>query len=140
MLNSRPDDLTYFLAIATVAATKATCNRAQVGVALVKDRHCFVTGYNGAPPGKPHCIDVGVGCLMVDGHCVRTVHAEANAIAQAALHGHSTRGAIAYCTHEPCLPCSMLLESAGIVAVYWKHDYADHKRDAAQATTIPEPR
>ena len=81
--------------IAFTVAQRSTCDRAHVGAVLVRDRRMLTTGYNGAPAGLPHCDDVGH--LMVDGHCVRTLHAEQNAIIQAALHGVSTESATAVC-------------------------------------------
>src|SRR5215469_9814793 len=97
----------YFLDVARTVATRATCPRASVGAVLVRDDRILATGYNGAPARAAHCIEVG--CLMVNGHCVRPTHAEANAIAQGARHGVSFAGATAYVTHEPCLGCSKLL-------------------------------
>lgn len=78
------------MGITTQVAARSTCDRAQVGAVIVKDRRILTTGYNGAPAGLPHCDDIGH--LMVDGHCVRTLHAEQNAILQAALHGVSVQG------------------------------------------------
>jgi dCMP deaminase len=100
-LHQRPSWDDYFLQIAFTVAQRSTCDRAHVGCALVRDRRILTTGYNGAPAGLPHCDDVGH--LLVDGHCVRTLHAEQNALIQAALHGVSTEGATAYVTHQPCL-------------------------------------
>src|ERR1700737_2660224 len=109
--------------IARTVATRATCPRASVGVVLTRDKRILTTGYNGAPSGIPHCTDVG--CIMVDGHCQRATHAEANAIVQGPLHGGSTQGATAYCTHQPCAGCSKLLISAGIVRIVYADAYPD---------------
>jgi dCMP deaminase len=99
-----------------------TCSRAKVGCLIVRDGRIIMTGYNGSPPGEPHCIDVG--CQMVDGHCVRTTHAEANAIAFAAKEGISTRGAIimvyGWVTGGDlgiCHACEKLAKAAGILKI-----------------------
>lgn len=112
----------YWHAIARVVATRATCPRRSVGCVLVRDNRVLSTGYNGSPSGEPHCTDVG--CDMQHGHCVRTVHAEANAIAQAARHGVSVEGATAFVTLEPCGRCAALLRSAGVEVSYWAERYA----------------
>ena len=109
--------------IARTVATRATCPRARVGAVLTREHRILTTGYNGAPRGVPHCLDVG--CTMVDGHCLRATHAEANAIVQGALHGVSTQGATAYCTHQPCAGCTKLLISAGIVRIVYADAYPD---------------
>lgn len=111
----------YFMAIAHTVATRSTCNRAHVGCVLVKDRRILTTGYNGSLPGEPHCDDVGHD--MLGGHCRRTVHAEINAIAQAAKHGISVAGATAFVTHKPCPHCEKALLSAGIVEVEFDVNY-----------------
>src|SRR5512134_1119115 len=98
--------------IAHQVATRATCDRKHVGAVLVKNRTILSTGYNGSIPDAPHCDDVGH--LMEDGHCVRTVHAEVNAVVQAAKNGTAIDGAILYCNTFPCWPCFKLLASAGI--------------------------
>lgn len=109
--------------IARTVATRATCPRASVGCVLTRDRRILTTGYNGAPRGVAHCTEVG--CLMVNDHCQRTTHAEANAIVQAALHGVSLEGATAYCTHHPCVNCVKLFISAGIRQIVYSTPYAD---------------
>jgi len=109
--------------IARTVATRATCPRAEVGAVLTRAHRILTTGYNGAPRGVPHCTEVG--CTLVDGHCLRATHAEANAIVQAALHGVSLEGATAYCTHEPCAGCSKLLISAGVVRIVYRDAYPD---------------
>ena len=121
--DSRPDWDNYFLDIAFAVAERSTCDRAHVGAVLVRDRRILTTGYNGAPSGLPHCDDVGH--LMVDGHCVRALHAEQNAIIQAALHGISIGGATAYVTHQPCLTCAKMLINSGIVRVVYAGNYPD---------------
>jgi dCMP deaminase len=109
--------------IAFTVAQRSTCDRAHVGCVLVRDRRILTTGYNGSPAGLPHCDDVGH--LLVDGHCVRTLHAEQNAIIQAALHGVGIQNATAYVTHQPCLTCAKMLINAGISRVVYAGNYPD---------------
>ena|SRR5438128_343895 len=105
------DDM--FLAICKEVAKRGTCLRAQVGCLIVKDNRIISTGWNGSPPGKPHCFDVG--CIIENGHCIRTIHAETNAIGFAARYGISTEGADLLTTGWPlCLTCEKLAISAGI--------------------------
>lgn len=119
----RPSWDQYFMSITAQVATRSTCDRAQVGAVIVKDRRILTTGYNGAPAGLPHCDDVGH--LMVDGHCVRTLHAEQNAILQAALHGVSVQGGTVYVTHQPCLTCAKMIINAGLLRVVYAGAYPD---------------
>jgi len=109
----------YFMGIAERVATRSTCPRAHVGAVIVKDRHIISTGYNGAPHGLPHCTDEG--CITnAEGRCVRTVHAEVNAI----LHAREdVRGSIVYCTHHPCEACLNVLIQAGVARVIYKQSY-----------------
>lgn len=109
--------------IARTVATRATCPRASVGCVLVRDRRILTTGYNGSPRGVPHCTDAG--CILVNDHCQRTTHAEANAIVQGALHGINLSGSIAYCTHQPCVNCTKLFISAGVVRLVYETAYVD---------------
>jgi dCMP deaminase len=88
---------------------------------LVLDKRILTTGFNGSPAGQEHCDESGH--LIVDGHCVRTIHAETNAIIQAALHGVSTRGATCYVTHLPCINCTKVLINAGIVRIVYGEAY-----------------
>ena len=111
----------YFLKICSAVSERATCDRAHVGCLLVQDGHIISTGFNGSPVGQPHCDDVGH--QMLDGHCIRTVHAEANAIIQAALHGVSTYGAVCYLTHFPCYSCAKMLVNAGVIKVVYHQIY-----------------
>lgn len=115
----------YFLQIAFLIATRATCDRKHVGAVIVRDREILATGYNGSIGGTPHCDDVGH--LMVEGHCVRTVHAEINAIAQAAKHGHHIDGAAIYITARPCWNCFKVLANSGIKNIYYHESYRDDK-------------
>lgn len=117
----RPDWDTYFMKIAHDVAARSTCDRAFVGTVLVLDKRILTTGFNGSPAGLPHCDEAGH--LIIDGHCVRTIHAEANSIIQAALHGVSTKGATCYVTHLPCLSCAKMLINAGIVRIVYDNTY-----------------
>lgn len=123
MPSQRPDPDQYFLDIAHVVAKRATCERAAIGAVLVKDKYIISTGYNGAPHGLAHCNDVGH--QMENGHCVRTTHAEQNAIIQAAVHGSSTRGGTLYCTHSPCKICTKIILNAHIKRVVAAELYRD---------------
>lgn len=120
---SRPTWDEYFLAILDATAARATCDRGRSGCIITFNRHLLVTGYVGSPPGFEHCDDVGHH--MVDGHCVRTVHAEQNALAQAAARGVPLQGATAYTTMVPCRTCAMLFVSVGIKRVVSKYGYQD---------------
>ncbi len=119
----RPSWDSYFLGIATQAATRATCDRNHVGCVLVRDKSILATGFNGSIRGRPHCEEIGH--LMEDGHCVRTVHAEANAIVQAARNGVRLEGATAYITSSPCWKCFQLLANTGIVRIVFGRFYRD---------------
>jgi dCMP deaminase len=131
----RPTWDEYFMGIAFSVAERSTCDRAHVGAVLVRDRRILTTGYNGAPAGLPHCDDVGH--LMIDGHCVRTLHAEQNAIIQAALHGVSIQGATAYVTHQPCLTCAKMLINSGIGRIVYAGNYPDeHSRHFLQLAGV----
>lgn len=121
--NKRPSWDEYFLKLAMLASERATCPRMHVGCVLVKDKFVLATGYNGSLPGQPHCDDVG--CLIVDNHCVRTNHAEINALVQAASHGVNLRGATAYITNMSCTTCAKALIAAGIERVVVFSDYHD---------------
>ena len=117
----RPEWDIYFMKIAHVVALRSTCDRAFVGTVMVLDKRILTTGFNGSPAGQAHCDEAGH--LMVDGHCVRTIHAETNAIIQAALHGVSTRGSTCYVTHLPCINCTKVLINAGITRLVYSVAY-----------------
>jgi dCMP deaminase len=117
----------YFLDIAKTVSTRATCPRLQVGAVIVRDRNILSTGYNGSTRGTPHCVDEG--CLMIENHCARTIHAETNAILQAAKNGVDINGATAYCTHSPCINCLKHLLNAGVSSLVWSQLYGKHPRD-----------
>jgi dCMP deaminase len=115
--NIRPGWDDYFMTIAKIVGTRSTCDRLRAGAVLVKNNRIISTGYNGAPPGLPHC-DGEAGHLMEDGHCVRTIHGEHNAILQAALiPGATTDGATMYTKYSPCIHCSKYIVAAGIKRV-----------------------
>jgi dCMP deaminase len=115
----------YFMNIAREVATRSTCDRKHVGSVVVRDKSILATGYNGSVRGLGHCDDEGH--LMEDGHCVRTVHAEANAIVQAARNGMRIDGASIYVTASPCWGCFRLIANAGIVKIVFGEFYRDPK-------------
>ncbi len=113
----RPNWDDYFMAIARIIATRSTCDRLRAGAVLVKDNRTISTGYNGSPPGLPHC-DSEAGHLLEDGHCVRTIHAEHNALLQAAILGSmSTQGSTLYTLYNPCIHCAKYVIACGIKRV-----------------------
>ena len=119
--NKRPAWDNYFLKLAMLVSERATCPRMHVGCVLVKDKRILSTGYNGSIPGDGHCEDDG--CMIVDNHCVRTIHAEMNAIIQCSIHGVNAQGATAYVTNMPCTNCAKALIAAGIKEVVIFSDY-----------------
>jgi dCMP deaminase len=127
----RPSWDDYFMDIANLVKTRSTCLRRQVGCVIVKDKRILCTGYNGAPAGTSHCIDIGclrekLGIPSGQRHeLCRAVHAEQNAIAQAAMKGISLEGASVYVTDQPCSLCSKILINSGIKHILYKGDYPD---------------
>ncbi len=127
----RPSWDTYFMDITALVAKRSTCLRRSVGASIVKDKRILSTGYNGAPSGLKHCL--GIGCLreklnVASGErheLCRGIHAEQNAIIQAAFHGVSIRGASLYCTNLPCSICAKMIINAGIIKIYYLDGYAD---------------
>ena len=115
----------YFMSIAQVVATRSTCPRKYVGAVIVRNRTILSTGYNGSIRGMPHCSDVGH--MMEDGHCVATIHAETNAIIQAARNGVMIDGATNYVTASPCWNCFKQLANAGIVRIVYGEFYRDDR-------------
>ncbi len=120
----------YFLMITRQVAERSTCTRAKVGAVFVRDKNILATGYNGSPSGLPHCFEVG--CLVyqsrtpsgeVEENCFRTIHAEINAIAQAAKNGASIRDADIYITHTPCIHCFKVLINTGIRRILYEKPY-----------------
>lgn len=131
MNHDRPDWDSYFMEIARIVSMRSTCLRRNVGAVIVKDKRILATGYNGAPSGLKHCLEVS--CLrermkIAPGErheLCRGLHAEQNAIIQAAYHGVSINGAHLYCTHLPCSICIKMLINAGIGKVYYEDGYPD---------------
>jgi dCMP deaminase len=127
----RPSWQSYFMEIARVVATRSTCLRRHVGAVLVKDKLILATGYNGVPRGLTHCAERG--CLRDDlgipsgerHELCRGLHAEQNAIIQAAFHGIAVAGAEVYCTHQPCVLCAKMLVNAGIDTLHFSGEYPD---------------
>ena len=115
----------YFMNIAREVATRSTCERKHVGAVIVREKTILSTGYNGSIRGLPHCDEVG--CEMVDGHCVRTTHAEANAIVQAAKNGIQINQSEIYVTASPCYDCFKLIANAGIKIIYYDEFYRDKR-------------
>lgn len=141
----RPSWDEYFCQLVNEVASRATCDRGRSGCVVVRDRRIICTGYVGSPPGMAHCDEVGHDWRKVvedDGttrtHCVRTVHAEQNALAQAARHGLSLEGAELYCSMEPCHTCAMLLVSVGIsrVVALRRYHAAQASRDLFRAAGV----
>ena len=129
-MSDRPSWHQYFLTITRNVAERSTCTRAKVGAVIVRDKNILATGYNGAPAGMPHCLDVG--CLIYasrtpsgenEENCFRTIHAEINAIAQAAKNGHAIRDADIYITHTPCIHCFKVLVNTGIKRIVYERPY-----------------
>ena len=115
----------YFMNIAQVVATRSTCPRKYVGAVIVRNRTILSTGYNGSIRGMPHCSDVGH--MMEDNHCVATIHAEANAIIQAARNGVMIEGADVYVTASPCWNCFKQLANAGVKRIVYGEFYRDNR-------------
>ena len=132
-MSARPTWDQYFLTITRQVAERSTCLRAQVGAVIVRDKNILATGYNGSPAGLPHCLDVG--CLVyrsttptgeVEENCFRCIHAEINAIAQAAKNGAGIRDADIYITHTPCIHCFKVLINTGIKRIFYEKPYKLH--------------
>jgi dCMP deaminase len=129
-MSERPSWDQYFMLITQQVADRSTCNRAKVGAVIVRDKNILATGYNGAPAGLPHCTEAG--CLIyesrtpsgeIEENCFRTIHAEINAIAQAAKNGSSIRDADIYITHTPCIHCFKVLINTGIKRILYEKPY-----------------
>lgn len=127
----RPSWQEYFMEITELVAKRSTCRRRAVGAIIVKDKRILSTGYNGAPAGVRHCIDIGclreqLGVASGERHeLCRGIHAEQNAIIQAAMHGVSIAGGTLFCTNLPCAICAKMIINAGIRTIYYKEGYAD---------------
>lgn len=131
MVDARPSWDMYFMEVSRLVATRSTCIRRHVGAVLVRDDRIIATGYNGAPQGLPHCADVG--CLREQQgipsgqryELCRGVHAEQNAIINAALYGVSTKGSTLYCTDQPCLLCARMIINAGVTKIVHEGNFQD---------------
>lgn len=121
----RPEWDEYFGEITKQVALRSTCVRKKVGAIIVKDKNIISTGYNGSIRGLEHCETVG--CLMMEGHCTRTIHAEANAIIQAAKHGLMIDRAEIYISASPCFNCFKLIANSGITKIYFMEFYRDER-------------
>ena len=129
--SDRPSWHEYFMGISDLVASRSTCTRRKVGAVLVKEKRILCSGYNGAPAKVPHCREVG--CLRAQlnvpsgekHELCRGVHAEQNAIIQAAYHGIQVNGSVLYCTNQPCSICAKMIINAGIKTVYYKDGYDD---------------
>ena len=123
MSTSRISWHNYFIGIAKKVSERGTCDRLLVGCIIVKDNRILTTGYNGSLPSTPHCDDIGH--LMMNGHCIRTNHAERNAVLQAAKNGIALEGATCYCNWKPCLDCMKILVGAGITTIIYDEIYGN---------------
>ena len=121
----RKDWHEYFMDIAQIVASRSTCERKHIGAVIVKNKTILSTGYNGSIRGRPHCSEIG--CDMENGHCVATIHAEANAIIQAAKNGVAINGAEIYTTASPCWNCFKLIANSGIQKIYYGEFYRDQR-------------
>ena len=115
----------YFMAQSHLLSLRSTCSRLSVGATIVKEKRIVSGGYNGSIKGDEHCIDVG--CKVVEGHCVRTIHAEINAILQCSKFGVGTEGATIYVTHFPCLNSTKSIIQAGIKEICYANDYRNNE-------------
>jgi len=132
-MTTRPTWDQYFMTITRQVAERSTCTRAKVGALIARDKNILASGYNGSPAGMPHCTDVG--CLVytsttpsgeIEENCFRTIHAEINAIAQAAKNGATIRDADIYITHTPCIHCFKVLINTGIRRIVYERVYKLH--------------
>ncbi len=119
--HKRPSWDEYFMQIAKDVATRATCDRKHVGAVIVRNKNILATGYNGSISGMPHCDDEGH--MMEDGHCVRTIHAETNAIFQAARNGVAVEASTMYVTALPCWGCFKAIANVGCVKIVFDEPY-----------------
>jgi len=130
MADTRPSWDAYFMDIAHLVSQRATCPRRSVGAVIVRDKRILATGYNGAPRGLSHCPEDGehhdwpTGCMKA-GHCIRSLHAEQNALLQAAMIGIPCEGSSMYVTCQPCNTCAKMIINAGITRVVYEGDYPD---------------
>jgi len=132
MIMTRPTWHEYFVSITKQVATRSTCLRRKVGAIVVKDKRILTTGYNGAPKGVENCLEAGtclreeLGVPSGERHEIcKGLHAEQNALLQAAYHGVSIKDSVIYCTTQPCIMCSKMIINAGIRKIYYLEDYPD---------------
>ncbi len=139
-MSDRPSWDEYFMTITRQVAERSTCTRAKVGAVIVRDRNILATGYNGSPAGLPHCTEVG--CLIyksqtptgeAEENCFRTIHAEINAITQAAKNGATILGADIYITHTPCIHCFKTLLNTGMTRICYDKEYKLHTLEEFKA-------
>ena len=121
----RKDWHEYFMDIAIMVSTRSTCSRKHIGAVIVKNKTILSTGYNGSIRGRPHCSEIG--CDMENGHCIATIHAEANAIIQAAKNGVAIDSSEIYTTASPCWNCFKLIANSGIKKIYYGEFYRDER-------------
>ena len=140
---SRPDNDTYFMRMAELVATRSSCLRRNVGAVVVKEKRVLTTGYNGAPKGLKHCAEVG--CVRLANNIesgtrhelCRGVHAEQNAVIQAAYFGVSIKDSTIYTTNFPCVMCAKILVNAGVREIVYKDDYVDPlSRDVLEESKV----
>ena len=142
-IQPRPSWDEYFLKLAMLASERATCPRMHCGCVIVKNNHVIATGYNGSLPDQPHCEDIG--CLVENDHCIRTNHAEINALVQAVNHGGNIEGATIYVTNMSCTTCAKAMISAGIKRVVVFTDFHDtmaaqfYKEGGVKIDKLPIP-
>jgi len=122
---TRKDWHEYFMDIAKMVATRSTCDRKHIGAVIVRDKTILSTGYNGSIRGRPHCSEIG--CDLENDHCVATIHAEANAIIQAAKNGVMINGAEIYTTASPCWNCFKLIANSGLKKIFYHEFYRDER-------------
>ena len=131
MTMDRPSWDRYFMEITELVSKRSTCKRRKVGAVLVQDKRILTTGYNGAPRGLPHCLEIG--CLREKRkikpgerqELCRGLHAEQNTIVQAALYGITIKGSVLYCTTQPCVTCAKMIINSGITKIIYKEQYPD---------------
>lgn len=134
MTKDRPSWDNYFVKLAQHVSSRSTCTRKQVGAVIVRDKIILSTGYNGSIRNTEHCSEVG--CLLENGHCIRTIHAEANALVQAAKNGININGSTIYTTASPCFYCFKLLANAGIARIFYSELYGTDKKFLSYAKSL----
>lgn len=141
--HTRPSWDDYFMAITRIVATRGTCDRLYAGAVLVKDNRIVSTGYNGSPPGLPQCDEAGH--LLEEGHCVRTIHGEHNALLQAAvIGGSSTKGSTLYTLYSTCIHCAKYVVASGVKRIvigkiYRNEQVLEYLQEAGLEVVIYEP-